>query len=114
MSRNARADQHMFILSSFTQSDMVRLAVFPGRESLTEAEKIDIIHHHWNGLGPVAINLKVKQLESTIRTCTKAYENHGAFFPRHGRPAAPPPTTSVVDTASDQLFKSQIEPSRSD
>jgi hypothetical protein len=97
MSRNVCADQRTFVLNSFTQSGMTRLAVLSGRETLTEVEKIDILHHHWNNLGPLAINLKMKQPGSTLRTSVKTSEKYGALFPRRGRPtASPPPPASLM------------------
>jgi hypothetical protein len=98
MSRNGRADQR-----TFSKSGMTRLAGIPGRQSLTETEKIDILHQHWNGLGPVAISLMMKRSDSTIRTFVKTYEKHGEMFPRRRRPAAAPSATCVVDVAIDQL-----------
>jgi hypothetical protein len=85
MFRNVRADQRTFILSSFTKSDVARLAGLPGRQSFTETEKINLLHHYRNRLGLVAISLKMKRPESTTGTFVKAYEKHGALFRHRGK-----------------------------
>jgi hypothetical protein len=78
-------------------------AKLPKWRSLTETEKINLLHHHWNDLGRVAISLKMKRPERVIRTFVKTYEKHGAFFPRRGKSAAPSPATSVVDAVIYQF-----------
>jgi hypothetical protein len=73
------------------------------RQSLSETEKFDILRHHRNGLGQMAISLKMDRPKSIIRTFIKSYEKNGTVFPRRRKSTAPPPATSVVDAAIDRL-----------
>jgi hypothetical protein len=53
---------------AFTHPVLAQLMGPSRTESLTDAEKIDIIHLHLNGLGPVAISRDMTRSEKMIRT----------------------------------------------
>jgi hypothetical protein len=73
------------------------------RRSLTEPEKIDIIHRHRNGIAPLAISRSMELSESPMHTFSKVYQKHRKVLPRRGRPTVLPPATYIVDAAIDEL-----------
>jgi hypothetical protein len=85
-------------------SIMTALAIAgPSRAALTETEKIHILHHHLNGLGPVGIGREVGRPESTIRAFLKSHAKHGVLSPRRGRPFTQPIPSSAIDGAMTEL-----------
>jgi hypothetical protein len=72
------------------------------RESVTEAERLDIIHIHLDDVPPVAIGRDMNRSESSIRTFLTSDEKHGKLFPRHGRPVPQQPALHIVDAAMNE------------
>jgi hypothetical protein len=62
-----------------------------------EGDKIEILHHHINGLGPVEISAMLHRTESTIRNFLKSDKKSRAIFPRRRRHPLPPIPDSMID-----------------